>query len=117
MSDNPQVHPEYGEISTPDADNYRAQMVEVSENIIRQWVETAYRITMATIGESDCVARSAVRGMRHLHLAQPYLPAIQIADAIMAISAKPKPFSERPTCGHCADRCGPNGKCLNGCEG
>lgn len=61
-------------------DESRAWLVQVAEQIIAQWVDTAYRITLC--GEAEL--HPGAERMRHLHLAEPWLPACKIADAVLS---------------------------------
>jgi hypothetical protein len=58
----------------------RERLVDMAQEIIAQWVETAYRTTLC--GEPEL--HPGARRMRHLHLAEPWLPACKIADAVYA---------------------------------
>jgi len=60
----------------------RTRIAEVVEEIIHKWVDTAYR-TVATSLFDDDPARRALDEMRHLHLAEPWIPAHTVADAVI----------------------------------
>lgn len=63
---------------------HRAWLVQTAEQIIARWVETGYRTALAGLGDNDEVARKMADQLRHLHLAEPWLPASKIADALLS---------------------------------
>lgn len=63
---------------------HRAWLVQVAEQAIARWVETGYRVALAGVGSDDEAARKMADQLRHLHLAEPWLPAVKIADAVLS---------------------------------
>lgn len=59
---------------------HRAWLVQVAQEIIAQWVETAYQTALC--GEAEL--HPGAKRMRHLYLAEPWLPACKIADAMLS---------------------------------
>lgn len=62
------------------------QIAALIEGHIEAWVEQGYRIACATVGtvRDEPAMRKGFDQMRHLHLAEPWLPARDIALALVA---------------------------------
>lgn len=65
-------------------DETRHAVAEVAESVIAKWVDTACNIMLATLGSDDVEGRRVVKQMRHLHLAEPGIPAQRIAQQLSA---------------------------------
>lgn len=71
-----------------DDEQKRHRLADIAEGVILEWVDTAYRIALAGLGTDDTAARQAVDQMRHLHLAEPWIPANRIATSVVGLDTK-----------------------------
>jgi hypothetical protein len=80
------------DMTTDDAlaefDRWLAALRETAEAVIAAWVDTGYRTALAGIGrpsnEHEVGKVAGIEQMRHLHLAEPWLPAHWLIEKIAA---------------------------------
>lgn len=68
----------------------REWLVSKVEPILTEWVDTAYRTALAGYESGP---HQAALDMRHLHLAEPHIPAGKIADALLSDADLTEPAS------------------------
>jgi len=73
-----------------DQEHQRELIIETVEAVVQAWVDTAYKTACAGFGETDGRALEALKQMRHLHLAEPWLPAVKVANVLA-----PRPGDQR----------------------
>ena len=89
----------------------RARLVDIAQEVIGEWVDTACKIAAATWGD-DKSAQEAVSQMRHLHLAEPWHPASKLAQRFMDPHTPSTDAEGKTFCVHCGEsNPEPNGYC------